>query len=180
MSRKLTPPEKSLWQIITRRITPLHPEKAAIPTLAAAEERAKLKERTLKSKRVRPGDTAALASAFKISPSDTGREVDRKTMQRLQRGQMDIEATLDLHGCSVRQAEDELRAFLRSAHTRQLRCVLVIHGKGGFAGEGKIKKTMPEWLGGMPDMVLTHTLAKPQHGGHGASYILLRRKRVTL
>lgn len=178
MSRKLTAPEKSLWQIITRRITPLHPEAAMAEVINAAEERVALREKAIKGKpsvMARPKPASVLPAS-----AEQGREVDRKTLQRLQRGQIEIEATLDLHGYSVKDAEHQLRAFVRLAHQRQMRCLLIIHGKGSLNGEAKIKRAMPDWLNEMPDVVLAHAGAKPQHGGQGASYLLLRRKRVTL
>lgn len=178
MSRKLTPPEKSLWQIIARRITPLDPAKAARDMMELMEEQVDNRQKAIQSKK----SARIVPPQFPkpLTVNDLGCEVDRRTLQRLQRGQMEIEATIDLHGHSVKQAEEELRSFLRQGQKRQLRCVLVIHGKGSMNGEAKIKRALPEWLSEMPDVVLSHTLAKPQHGGHGASYILLRRKRVTL
>lgn len=91
---------------------------------------------------------------------------------------MPIDATLDLHGHRLHEAYLALRDFLRGAYDRGLRCVLVIHGKGSLTGEAKIRGALPGWLAEWPDEVLSHAPAKPEHGGTGASYILLRRRRL--
>ena len=70
------------------------------------------------------------------------------------------------------------------------RCVLIITGKGGarddFDGSfmpdrdsGVLRRNLPRWLGEAPmrPLVLRLESARPQHGGDGAYYVLLRRKR---
>lgn len=105
-------------------------------------------------------------------------DIDTRTLARLRRGQMEIEATIDLHGHRMHEAYIALRDFVRGGYGRGLRCLLVIHGKGSLTGEAKIKNALSDWLAEWPDEVLSHAPAKPAHGGAGASYILLRRKRL--
>ncbi|MBY0407454.1 MAG: Smr/MutS family protein, partial [Rickettsiales bacterium] len=44
---------------------------------------------------------------------------------------------------------------------------------------GVLREMLPQWLTepGLRPLVLAYDTAKPQHGGSGAYYILLRRKR---
>lgn len=110
--------------------------------------------------------------------------LDRNSARRLRQGKFAIEATLDLHGMTREQARDSLTGFLGRAFEQQKRCVLVVTGKGRFRTEsgnsdGILRKYLPRWLTLTPcaHWVLRHECAQPQHGGEGAFYILLRRKR---
>ena len=106
--------------------------------------------------------------------------MDKRTAQRLKRGQLAIEATLDLHKHTQAQASAALDAFLAQAQDRGRRCVLVITGKGraGEAG-GVLRANVPRWLNQPPNRarVLAIAEAQPKHGGAGALYVLLKRKR---
>ena len=112
-------------------------------------------------------------------------DMDRRTHQRLKQGKLGFEAKLDLHGKSQAEAHEALRAFVRAAHSRGLRRLLVITGKGGGVaaefGEkrGILRRRLPFWLA-QPDLkplVLALETARPHHGGEGAFYVLLRRMR---
>lgn len=107
-------------------------------------------------------------------------EVDRRTDQKLKRGQYPVDFTLDLHGLTQTAAHDKLMATLRRSYNQGLRCVLVITGKGRGEGQGVLRRKVPEWLADealRPIVLRSHT-AQPEHGGSGALYVLLRRKRT--
>lgn len=109
-------------------------------------------------------------------PAGTG--LDTRTDERLRRGQMRIEGRLDLHGMTQEQARTALRNFIVARQQRGNRCVLVITGKGSMKG-GILKQKVPDWLWEPPlrDLVLRFYPARPQDGGDGALYVLLRRSR---
>src|SRR5690606_11422431 len=67
--------------------------------------------------------------------------LDGKRAERLRRGDIAVEARLDLHGLTQEPAHRALDAFLAAAIAADLRCVLVITGKGGARPE-------PEAAGG--------------------------------
>ena len=68
--------------------------------------------------------------------------------QRVARGKEAIDARLDLHGLTQAQAHAALLRFLRNAHARDARLVLVITGKGrGAASRGVLRRQVPQWLG---------------------------------
>lgn len=104
--------------------------------------------------------------------------LDGANAGRLRRGEIPIEATLDLHGMTYANAEAALRRFLSSHYVRGSRCLLIITGKG-TKGEGILKQSLPGWLASddLRPMLLAVTPARPKHGGSGAFYILLKRKR---
>jgi DNA-nicking Smr family endonuclease len=107
------------------------------------------------------------------------KEVDARTKERLARGKMKIEGTLDLHGMSQDEARTALSRFIKSSHTRGRRCVLVITGKGRGGKPGVLRTRVPEWLDEEPlgALVLQISQAKHHDGGEGALYVLLRRQR---
>ena len=104
-----------------------------------------------------------------------GSGVQARTLQRLRRGRLRPEATLDLHGFTRHEAHLEVDRFLRRAHADGCRCVLIIHGIGrGSESHGVLREALPGWLAAHPE-VLSSAPAQPADGGAGASYILLRR-----
>jgi DNA-nicking Smr family endonuclease len=105
-------------------------------------------------------------------------DLDRRTWLRLKRGQVVLEASLDLHGQTQAEAHDRLGRFLASAQTAGRRCVLVVTGKGLESG-GTLRHMVPRWLN-EPDnreRVIAYCPAQPRHGGSGALYVLVRRRR---
>ena len=58
--------------------------------------------------------------------------------------------------------------------------MLVITGRGlGPNGSGVLKSAVPRWLSeaGLRRRILAVAAAQPRHGGAGALYLLLRRRR---
>jgi len=107
--------------------------------------------------------------------------LDRRTEERFRRGQMSIDGRLDLHGMTQEQAHAALRRFILHAFERGARKVLVITGKGqrGSQEQGVLRRALPHWLNdpSLRQCILSFTTARPNHGGSGAFYVLLKRRR---
>ncbi|MEM9278490.1 MAG: Smr/MutS family protein, partial [Pseudomonadota bacterium] len=86
---------------------------------------------------------------------------------------------IDLHGMTQNEAFDRLSRFLQHAYDSGRRTVLVITGKGS-RGEGVLKSAVPIWLEEPHFRKITtgYHEASISHGGSGALYIRLRRKRA--
>jgi DNA-nicking Smr family endonuclease len=99
---------------------------------------------------------------------------------------------IDLHGMRQAEAHDALLRFLHRSQGAGHGVVLVITGKGGaspgsagpggalFEERGVLRRTVPHWLR-LPDLrtlVLGFDEASPHHGGGGALYVRLRRRRA--
>jgi len=97
------------------------------------------------------------------------------TLRQLRRGQIRVQAEIDLHGLTRQAAHDALRHFLNDCVLRNLRCVRVIHGKGLRSGlEGPVLKIVVNgWLRRIEN-VAAFTSARPVDGGTGAVYVLLK------
>jgi len=104
--------------------------------------------------------------------------VQKRVIRELQRGRIPPADTLDLHGLRVRQAQPVFIRFLKQAQQRQLRCVLIIHGKGRESAENQpvLKQKTNQWLRQFP-FVLAFCSAAYFDGGSGATYVLLSRKK---
>jgi DNA-nicking Smr family endonuclease len=107
-------------------------------------------------------------------------DLDRRTWLRLKRGQVELDRILDLHGQTQERAHQRLRGFVADAHARGSRCVLVVTGKGLESG-GTLRHMVPRWLNEEPNRarVVAFCPAQPRHGGSGALYVLIRRRRTT-
>lgn len=121
-----------------------------------------------------PGAAAPRGLAHGESPG-----VDRRTAERLKRGEMAIEASIDLHGLTQELAHAALWRFVTGSAERGRRCLLVITGKGNRDGTGVLRAQVPRWLNeaALRPLVLAFAYAQPKHGGEGALYVLLRRRR---
>ena len=122
---------------------------------------------------------AARARSQGLQPFD--REVDRA----LSRGRRTPEAKLDLHGMTLAAAERAVAQFLAESSEQGRRLVLIVTGKGlrlegGRVFGGRIRAEFPSWLERADNRgrVAAVRVAHPRHGGNGAFYILLRRRRV--
>lgn len=106
--------------------------------------------------------------------------IDRAHLDRLKRGRVPVEREIDLHGLRQDEAGREVRVELREAFEMAERCVLIIHGRGAHAETGPVlKEALLGWLCEPPldRLVMAFASAAPEHGGTGATYVLLRRKR---
>jgi DNA-nicking Smr family endonuclease len=105
-------------------------------------------------------------------------DMDKRTAERLAKGQMAIEGRLDLHGLTEERAHAALIHFLASSRSMGRRCVLVITGKG-VEGKGVIRQALPKWLNGadLRPLVLGFSQSRQKDGGEGAYYVLLKRVR---
>ena len=98
--------------------------------------------------------------------------------RKLRMGRYDIDARLDLHRMTVKQAREEVHQFIRDAMQLGLRTVLIVHGKGQRKVEQErtavLKGYVNRWLRDIEDVQAFHS-AQPVHGGTGAVYALLKK-----
>ena len=110
-------------------------------------------------------------------------DIDKRTAERFRRGEIAIEARLDLHGLTQAEAHRRLDGFVARAAAAGTRMLLVITGKGERGRDGRsggvLRDGVPRWLAepGLRPYVLALSHAQPKHGGGGALYVLLRKKR---
>lgn len=101
-------------------------------------------------------------------------ELSREIFRKLRHGQYSVQAELDLHGMTRREARQAVHAFLHEAVTHGKTTVRIIHGKGLGSRHHKpvLKYKLIQWLTQRRD-VLAFCSARPVDGGTGAVYVLL-------
>lgn len=106
--------------------------------------------------------------------------LEKPVKRKLTRGRLALEARIDLHGMFQSEAHAVLLDFLVRAHERGLRHVLVITGKGRSMGsDGALKRAVPMWFS-KPEyrhLISSYEDASMNHGGDGALYVRLSRRR---
>ena len=98
--------------------------------------------------------------------------------KKLRQGRYEIDARLDLHRLSVKQARIDVHSFIQDAMQYGLRTVLILHGKGQRKAEQEktavLKGYVNHWLQDSEEVQAFHS-AQAVHGGTGAVYVLLRK-----
>lgn len=100
--------------------------------------------------------------------------LDGATAQRLRQGRYPIHARLDLHGMTREQAHGAVTQAVQAAYHAGKRCLLVITGKGDVLRESLSSMlNAPDARGCLLAFGHAHAL----HGGTGAFYLVLKRRR---
>ena len=192
--RRPTPEEIALWKSAVRHAERLHPRKpeAGPPKQAPKPKPARTPLPMIEP--FQPGHLApdrparhVLGSPITDRLAQTPLRMDRKAHTRLKRGKLKPEARLDLHGMRLEAAHGALIRFILSSQAAGKRLVLVITGKGKDRDEpgpiptprGVLRNQVPHWLELPPlaQAVLQIAPAHVSHGGDGAYYVYLRRRR---
>ncbi|PCJ60735.1 MAG: DNA mismatch repair protein MutS [Rhodospirillaceae bacterium] len=170
--------EDALWRRVKEASQPLLGKKRLVPEGAASPRKASAPLVAAPPVVAPPVVVPPVAAPVKAPLAVIGGGLDRRSAERLRRGQMAIAATLDLHGLTQAEAHSLLNRYLLHAQKAGKRTVLVITGKGtGKAGGGVLRANVPRWLGLPPlsNLVLETAPARGRHGGDGALYVLLRK-----
>jgi DNA-nicking Smr family endonuclease len=167
--RRLSTEEAALWRRVVESVKPLHgplpnasppppPEATPAPKVAAKPKVA------VPAKKPGPGTT-----------------LDGSWDKKLARGLVQPDRSLDLHGHNLSTAWALLDRRLGEAVADGVRVLLLITGKppSDKSGRGAIRAAVGDWLAASPyagDIAAVRN-ASPRHGGAGALYIVLRRRR---
>lgn len=113
--------------------------------------------------------------------SEPANTLDGSWDRRLSRGMVQPDLAVDLHGYTLDTAYRTLDAGLEQAIARGARVLLLVTGKPRAPGSGRgaIRAAVGDWLAASrhaSDIAAVRG-AHPRHGGSGALYIVLRRRR---
>jgi DNA-nicking Smr family endonuclease len=177
MTRRLSAEERALWRKVVATVRPLAAAAAPDPEPEADAP----PPRPAHPKPV----SIARATARKPQPGTT---LDASWDRRLARGQIAPDRIVDLHGHGLAGAYDALDRRLEEAIAAGDRLLLLITGKPPAehgrhavrpAVRGAIRAAVGDWLAASRhagDIAAVRN-AHPRHGGAGALYIVLRRRR---
>ena len=190
---KLSEDDRALWEKVVERTEPLRPvtaitaEPKALSISVKAPAAFRIQNFQLGEKTAKPQFKMHLTPSLDEFLAATSPNMDKRNFDRLKKGKMSVEGTIDLHGLTIAEAHPRLNAFIRNGHASGKRLLLVITGKGKQTQEyalapqrrGVLRHQVPQWLSMAPlaPLVLQVTQATQKHGGGGAYYVYLRRQR---
>lgn len=176
MVRRLSAEEAALWRKVVETVRPLG---APAPAREAAPP---------------PPAPPRAASAPRISPASPpktpqrtapGTTLDASWDRRLSRGLVGPDVTVDLHGHNLATAYDLLDRRLGEAIADRARVILLVTGRPPGddrrpVARGAIRAAVGDWLAASrhAGAIAAVRGAHPRHGGQGALYIVLRRRRA--
>jgi DNA-nicking Smr family endonuclease len=189
MARRDKPalPDWHLWAEVAQTISPLQRTRI--------RQRLKLADEPLPMPKSPPPPRAKPTKVAPARPSyqsagKPGREanqvIEPKLKRKLNRGQIEIDGTIDLHGMRQVEAHGALTRFVHARAGRGDRTLLVITGKGlkkldsdasVIVERGVLRSMLPIWLSepGLAPLIAGWDVAAQGHGGDGAFYVRLRR-----
>lgn len=182
MARRLAPEETALWKKVAATVEPI--AKRPLPLEPKAPPTVKPPKSTPRSSAV-----AAVPRAPAPLPPPrrtwAGSTLDGHWDRRLRKGLVRPDMSIDLHGHSLSAAHVRLNQAIASGLARDARVLLVVTGKppknaaDGASRRGVIRAEIGHWLETSPnaDRIASVRVAHPRHGGDGALYLVLRRKK---
>lgn len=181
MPRRLSPEERQLWAKVVESVRPLRPPPVAAKKAEAEVEAKPIPVPDLAKPKQQPRPRAA--SPVRTMPPVPGTTLDGSWDRRIDRGAVQPDISIDLHGHNLATAYSLLDRRLEQAIADGMRVVLLITGKPP-KGEppierGRIRAAVGDWLGASRhagDIAAVRN-AHPRHGGAGALYIILRRSK---
>ena len=181
--RGLTGDEAAAWARLAATVRPLAKARpassASQPEIALPAPSANLRTPKGRVLPVRPAPVPP-------PPRAAAETLDSTWDRKLARGTLAPDFTLDLHGHTLDAAHTRLDQGLTQAKAMGARVVLLITGKPRPADpadrgslRGAIRAKVLDWLAAGPhgsDIAAVRT-AHRRHGGEGALYLVLRRRR---
>ncbi|MBI1237968.1 MAG: hypothetical protein GC199_01360 [Alphaproteobacteria bacterium] len=176
--------ERALWREAMKDVAPVAGDAAPRHTPPVANR----KKQTMPPKAA----SATPAKPHRPPPAPIVHEapgfipgLDGRTARRLARGDVAVDATLDLHGMRQEEAHGALIRFIGAMSAAGLRCGLVVTGKGRASGAsegtpGILRAMVPQWLRQNPIAERIIAIVPKRDstlGPPGAYYVYLRRRR---
>lgn len=183
--RPLTAGEKALWQKLVETVEPLDQKRVRrLDSLPVAK---KLREVKGPITAATFGGSPHRAIPLKDqAPIPDKAGLDGHWDRRLSKGVVQPDVTIDLHGHTLSSAHGRLDSALELSISAGHRALLLITGKPRSSeerdragGRGAIRAAVSDWLAASrhAPYIATVRRAHPRHGGAGALYIILRRRR---
>jgi len=191
--RGLTAQEQAAWEQLAASVTPLdgrkrdmghaRPLKSGGPT---AERTAGAPPRNAGSALyAKPSAPRAVTPRTPVTPPEP-RDLDSHWERRFKGGRVEPDLTLDLHGHTLDEAYARITTGLDQARAMGARVVLVIAGRAREAApadrghrRGAIRAKLLDWIAAShhASAIAAVRRAHIRHGGEGALYLVLKRRR---
>ena len=173
--RRLDPDEQALWTRVAATVRALG-HRSPTPSLPARPRSTRAIEDDVAA---RARNRTAIDTGLGKAPGET---LDGGWDRRLRQGAVAPERSIDLHGHTLVSAHAALDHALERAIADDVRLLLVVTGRAPRAGEtrrGLIRASIGDWLATSrhSGQIAAIRSAHPRHGGAGALYLILRRRR---
>lgn len=179
-------PDWHLWTEVSQTVSPLRPERHRLIDLDDTPLPIPAPSPPARPRKLLPAMAPYQSDGRPSRQPRPGIEPNLK--QRLQRGRVEIDGTIDLHGMRQVEAHLALTRFINARWARGDRTILVITGKGlkklgddaaVIVERGVLRAMLPVWLSSadLGPLVSGWDVAAQGHGGDGAFYVRLRRDR---
>ncbi len=196
--RGLSAEERAAWERVAASVTPLNPPRpgkvaarssgAAVPPAALSATAQRAPERSLRQPLLaqRPPPSVAREDRGLARPRPDSSGLDSHWDRKFQAGRIEPDFTLDLHGHTLDSAHARLDDGLIQAKAMGARVVLLIAGKprpvdaaDRGSKRGAIRAKVLDWLAIGPHGADIAAIRKAhrRHGGEGALYLILKRRR---
>lgn len=146
------------------------------PTLAQLQRRRSAEDQSVAEvdpNYLHQGDVALVLPHDELSWKKDGVQVG--VFRKLRQGTYVVDADLDLHRLTVREARNALFRFLTESRARGFRTLRIAHGRGERSDPpARIKSYVNHWLRQAPDVIAFHSAVRSQ-GGTGAVCLLLKK-----
>ena len=166
-------------------VKPFKKDASIVKTKATNKRNVKLdkKTKTKNSSKQKTNKPKVSSSEFKLSFGEVNKE--------LKRGKINIDRRIDLHGYGLVEAHEKFISEVKKNYNKNKRCLLIITGKGVHKKNqneqdtnpklfyGKIKNSIINWINedNLKKYILTYQDAGFEHGGDGALFVYLRKKK---
>ena len=112
--------------------------------------------------------------------------------KNIKKGLMKIDKKIDFHGRGLIEAEEIFSATIKECYNNNKRCILFVTGKGLYKKNndynsprlfyGIIRESFNDWVSSkkFSKYILSFEKASIEHGGDGAFYVYLRKKKPNL
>lgn len=186
--RGLSSTEQAAWARLAASVEPMEgkshpglPKPTSTPALTTPAK-------TIVSTQPAPRPTAPMPKRSATPPARRvfASELDGHWDRKLKAGQITPDYTLDLHGHTLDAAYHRITSGLDQALAMGARVVLVIAGRSRPVDpadrgtkRGAIRAKLLDWIaaGQHADAVVAVRKAHRRHGGEGALYLVLKRRR---
>ena len=165
-NRSLTADDQAIWQRVTRTVTPsVGRGRKLTPDMPPKEI-------------INRGPFMRVTPQKTQQSSKPNKPIEPTADKRVRRGRIQIERRIDLHDMTRDQARPALFNAVRAAYARGEKCLLVITGKGPRLN-GILRQNFPAWINAdeIRPMIASYAGAHTRHGGTGAWYVFLKRKK---
>ena len=129
---------------------------------------------------INPNDLVNIVKKGNISNSSTQSNTFNRFIKLLEKGKIEPDGVIDLHGLSLNNAKKNLNRYLFNAYNNYKRNILIITGIG-LNKTGLLKKEVPIWLkeNEISKLIINCRIAPNSFGGEGALIVRIKNKYKT-